>query len=78
MVDEINMIFVSVCLLFQLGSATVLIGDPSGRLSERKQHLTNEDIVSNTENIERLVKLIFDNHEKYFWKDQAKKLKPVM
>ena len=62
----------------QLGSATVLIGDPSGRLHERKQSLTNEDIVSNTENIERLIQLIFDNHEKYFYKDQPKKLTPLL
>ncbi|CAF1010865.1 unnamed protein product [Rotaria sp. Silwood1] len=60
-----------------LGSATVLIGDPSGRLHERKQSLTNEDIVLNTENIERLIRLIFQNHEKYFWKDQQKKLLPL-
>ncbi|CAF0769346.1 unnamed protein product [Adineta ricciae] len=60
-----------------LGSATVLIGDPSGRLHERKQYLTNDDIVSNTENIERLIRLIFANHEKYFWKSSQKKLLPL-
>lgn len=56
----------------------MLIGDPSGRLHERKQSLTNEDIVANTENIERLIRLIFNNHEKYFYKDQSRKLTPVM
>ena len=55
----------------------MLIGDPSGRLLERKQNLTNEDIVANTENIERLIRLIFANHEKYFWKEQSKKLAPL-
>ena len=55
----------------------MLIGDPSGRLHERKQHLTNDDIVSNTENIERLIRLIFANHEKYFWKSSQKKLLPL-
>lgn len=55
----------------------MLIGDPSGRLQERKQHLTNDDIVSNTENIERLIRLIFANHEKYFWKNPPKKLLPL-
>ncbi|CAF5021526.1 unnamed protein product, partial [Rotaria socialis] len=60
-----------------LGSATVLIGDPSGRSTERKQSLSNDDIVSNTENIERLIRLIFQNHEKYFWKEQQKKLMPL-
>lgn len=55
----------------------MLIGDPSGRTQERKQSLTNEDIVKNTENIERLIKLIFENHQKYFWKDTPKKLVPL-
>ena len=63
--------------VIQLGSATVLIGDPSGRLLERKQTLTNENIVENTENIERLIRLIFANHEKHFWKEPSKKLAPL-
>jgi tyrosyl-tRNA synthetase len=78
----VRAIFLHRCLVttrsfIQLGSATVLIGDPSGRLNERKQQLTNDDIVSNTENIERLIRTIFDNHQKYFWKETQRKLAPV-
>ncbi|CAF1511166.1 unnamed protein product, partial [Didymodactylos carnosus] len=63
-----------------IGSATVLLGDPSGRINERQQ-LLNDEIVTNTTNIEKLIQKIFQNHEKYIWKGNndkgQRKLLPV-
>ena len=75
-IDRTSQVLLSISI--QLGSATVLIGDPSGRLQERKQALSNDEIVENTQNIERLIRSIFDNHQKYFYKDSQKKLLPLM
>lgn len=62
----------------QIGGATALIGDPSGKSTERPA-LPEEQVRANaqviTENIER----IFRNHERYIWQKSkdAKALKPV-
>ncbi|KAL0109397.1 hypothetical protein PUN28_014459 [Cardiocondyla obscurior] len=60
-----------------VGGATGLIGDPSHRKSERvemERYLIEENLKSITTNIET----IFNNHEKYFWKNKEVKLKPIM
>jgi len=60
-----------------VGGATGLIGDPSDRKSERieiEKHLIEENVKSITKNI----KIIFDNHENYFWKQKQKNLKPLI
>jgi len=60
-----------------VGGATGLIGDPSHRKSERieiEKHLIEENVKSITKNI----KIIFDNHENYFWKQKRENLKPLI
>ncbi len=49
-----------------IGSATALIGDPSGRSQERNQ-MNNNEIISNTEKIQNKIANIFKNHEQLFW-----------
>jgi tyrosyl-tRNA synthetase len=49
-----------------IGSATALIGDPSGRSQERNQ-MNNNEIISNTEKIQNKIANIFNNHEQLFW-----------
>ena len=51
-----------------MGGATALVGDPSGRSTERKiieKHVIQE----NAEKLEVSLKRIFYNHNKYFWND---------
>ncbi|XP_014475312.1 PREDICTED: tyrosine--tRNA ligase, mitochondrial [Dinoponera quadriceps] len=58
-----------------VGGATGLIGDPSHRKAERieiEKVLIEENVKSITKNIET----VFDNHEKYFWKQKEEKLEP--
>ena len=59
-----------------IGSATALIGDPSGRRTERNS-LDNKEIISNTDKIQRTIAQIFKNHEELFWtsEDKLPKLK---
>lgn len=56
-----------------IGSATALIGDPSGRSSERNL-LENNVIIENTEKIQKKISDVFKNHEELFWKDANSKL----
>ncbi|XP_015177407.1 PREDICTED: tyrosine--tRNA ligase, mitochondrial [Polistes dominula] len=59
-----------------LGGATGLIGDPSHRKSERveiEEVLLKENLVSIKEDIIN----VFNNHQKYFWPDKTRKLKPL-
>jgi hypothetical protein len=44
-----------------------LIGDPSGRTTERTTALSNDTVVENSKNIEEIIKKIFKNHETYLW-----------
>ncbi|KAK9739349.1 tRNA synthetases class I (W and Y) [Popillia japonica] len=50
-----------------LGGATGNIGDPSGRTTERDE-LQSVFIDENVKGI-KLTEIIFENHQKYFWKD---------
>ena len=59
-----------------IGGATGLIGDPSHRKLERAE-MEEFLVVENLNAIKRNVETIFQNHEKYFWKDPIYKLKPV-
>lgn len=61
--------------MLKLGGATAKIGDPSGRKTEREE-LNKNFIDNNIKGIKKNIKTIFENHEKYLWKDQDK-LKPV-
>lgn len=63
-------------LLFQVGGATALIGDPSGKTTDR-QPMSPFDIENNTVALTNQLNHIFANHEEYIWKHQHKKLKPV-
>ncbi|XP_066137626.1 tyrosine--tRNA ligase, mitochondrial [Euwallacea fornicatus] len=58
-----------------VGGATAKIGDPSGRKTERDEMHKNS-IENNIKGIYRNIQTIFENHEKYLWKDQSL-LKPV-
>ncbi|CAH0579111.1 unnamed protein product [Chrysodeixis includens] len=58
-----------------LGGATGFIGDPSGRSTERVA-LQHEIIENNIQCIKNNLETVFENHEKYIWKDE-KKLNPV-
>ncbi|KAL5017815.1 hypothetical protein ScPMuIL_003537 [Solemya velum] len=59
-----------------VGSATALIGDPSGRDSERVP-LSGEQIQSNTESINSSLHRIFTNHERFIWANSKKVLPKV-
>lgn len=49
-----------------LGGATGLIGDPSGRSTERNL-LETETMERNLKNIKRQMERIFGNHKEYFY-----------
>ena len=60
-----------------IGSATALIGDPSGRTLERNQ-MDNNEIISNTDKIQKKIAQIFKNHEELFWNtDEMMKKSPL-
>uniref|UniRef100_A0A182SM81 tyrosine--tRNA ligase n=1 Tax=Anopheles maculatus TaxID=74869 RepID=A0A182SM81_9DIPT len=59
-----------------VGGATGLIGDPSGRKTER-QLLETETVQHNVTCIKRQIEEIFSNHERFFW-DKPDNLKPVL
>lgn len=67
--DNLNLFIDFLYFFSKIGSATALIGDPSGRSTERKP-LDSEDIIRNTNNIQNLIMKIFSNHEKYIWSKQ--------
>ena len=54
-----------------IGSATALIGDPSGRATERNK-IENTTLLANTEKIQKTISQIFKNHEELFWKAEKK------
>ncbi|XP_049869123.1 tyrosine--tRNA ligase, mitochondrial [Pectinophora gossypiella] len=61
-----------------LGGATGLIGDPSGRSTDRVA-LQKDIIQENIDCIKHNLEMVFDNHEKYIWtdKDKLKSIKIV-
>uniref|UniRef100_A0A182N144 Tyrosine--tRNA ligase n=1 Tax=Anopheles dirus TaxID=7168 RepID=A0A182N144_9DIPT len=59
-----------------VGGATGLIGDPSGRKTERQQ-LETATVQQNVDCIRRQIETIFDNHQRLFW-DGPGTLKPVL
>ncbi|VEN54867.1 unnamed protein product [Callosobruchus maculatus] len=54
-----------------IGGATAKIGDPSGRTTERTK-MENYTIDDNIQGLYSNIKQIFENHEKYIWKDKDK------
>lgn len=62
-------------ILSQLGGATALIGDPSGRTKDRPP-MTAEEIENNIISITESLHRIFDNHKEYIW--NKKKTLPEM
>lgn len=55
-----------------VGGATGLIGDPSGRKTERS--LLQESIVEhNLQSIKKQLKNVFENHLNYLWDDKKHK-----
>ncbi|XP_050098184.1 tyrosine--tRNA ligase, mitochondrial [Anopheles aquasalis] len=60
-----------------VGGATGLIGDPSGRKTERKQ-LETETVHRNVESLMEQITTIFANHERYFWDTKLAALKPIV
>lgn len=63
-----------------LGGATGMIGDPSGRTTERTTQLRNdEQLRHNLDSIRRQIERVFDNHREFVWQPQAqaKKQKQV-
>lgn len=59
-----------------IGGATAQIGDPSGKNTERPI-LPESDVSRNAEEITRMIKNIFENHEKYFSNDMKSEIHPV-
>lgn len=59
-----------------VGGATGLIGDPSHRKSERLE-MEAFLVEENLNLIIKSIETIFENHEKYFWKDPSSKLNPI-
>ncbi|GJQ81769.1 hypothetical protein Trydic_g315 [Trypoxylus dichotomus] len=59
-----------------LGGATGSIGDPSGRSTERDE-LQSIFIEENVKGIKRNIEMIFENHQKYFWKNNKRELSKV-
>ena len=57
-------------MLKKVGSATALIGDPSGKSTERKA-LDPKEVDNNSKNIESSIRKIFENHENYIWKKKG-------
>jgi len=43
-----------------------LIGDPSGRTTERDS-LANKEVITNSTSIQKIIARIFKNHEEIFW-----------
>lgn len=62
-------------IFWQVGGATAIIGDPSGKNSDREA-LSKQHIDENILGIQRNIATIFENHEKCFWKDKDP-LKPI-
>lgn len=63
----------------QLGGATGLIGDPSGRNTERDS-LAQANLQRNLDAIRSQIARVFDNHKRYLWnesKGKASDLKDV-
>ncbi|CAG9865523.1 unnamed protein product [Phyllotreta striolata] len=58
-----------------VGGATAKIGDPSGRTKEREE-IARTIIEENITGLCSNINAIFNNHEKYFWKDTTK-LEPL-
>uniref|UniRef100_A0A1B0DBD8 Tyrosine--tRNA ligase n=1 Tax=Phlebotomus papatasi TaxID=29031 RepID=A0A1B0DBD8_PHLPP len=59
-----------------LGGATGLIGDPSGRSTERSM-LEMDTVEKNLASIRKQIEGVFENHRKYFWNgDQERLLEP--
>ncbi|OXU18021.1 hypothetical protein TSAR_004213 [Trichomalopsis sarcophagae] len=59
-----------------VGGATGLIGDPSHRTNERVA-LDQDVLNSNITSIKKNIVTLFENHEKYFWKDMQYPLPPI-
>uniref|UniRef100_A0A182QLZ4 Tyrosine--tRNA ligase n=1 Tax=Anopheles farauti TaxID=69004 RepID=A0A182QLZ4_9DIPT len=59
-----------------VGGATGLIGDPSGRKTERQQ-LETTTVQRNVDSIKQQIETIFSNHQRLFW-NKSGKLKPVL
>ena len=53
--------------IFQIGGATGLVGDPSGRNTER-QIMSDSIIAKNLASIEQQICRLFKNHADIFWK----------
>lgn len=60
-----------------LGGATGQIGDPSHRKKERDE-LNRAVLVQNLKSIKQNINIIFNNHEKYFWKDTSNLKPPII
>lgn len=60
----------------KIGGATALIGDPSGKSSERIA-LPEERVKDNIDVIAENITRIFQNHQKYIWEKNRGPLKPV-
>lgn len=58
-----------------VGGATGLIGDPSGRKTERNQ-LGESVIETNLKAIEQQLRQVFENHEQFLW-DTRKNPSPL-
>jgi len=54
----------------QVGGATGLIGDPSGKTTERPE-LAQKKVEDNLKGIRNNIETIFANHEKFIWKKQV-------
>ncbi len=59
-----------------VGSATAVIGDPSGRSSERRQ-LDAKEVVENSKRLEKNIRKIFENHENFIWKMKGSSTKHI-
>lgn len=60
-----------------IGTATALIGDPSGKSAERDQ-LHVETVAKNANGLEENIRRIFDNHESLIWPGScSRKLLPI-
>lgn len=53
-----------------------MIGDPSGKSSEREP-ITRDVVDNNGKNITQCLFNIFENHERYFWNRHDTSLAPV-
>lgn len=48
-----------------------MIGDPSGRSTERSQ-LANENLQYNLAAIRKQIERVFENHRRLFWEDKSR------